>query len=74
MKISYEWLGDFVDLADVSPKDAAEVLRSFERADELIGFPGSKTQGPSLMRANRLLNYIVSENWRRLPYPKELPP
>ncbi|HXI95920.1 MAG TPA: phenylalanine--tRNA ligase subunit beta [Candidatus Acidoferrum sp.] len=26
MKISYEWLGDFVDLADVSPKDAAEVL------------------------------------------------
>ena len=26
MKISYEWLGDFVDLADVSAKDAAEVL------------------------------------------------
>ena len=26
MRISYEWLGDFVDLADVSPKDAAEVL------------------------------------------------
>jgi phenylalanyl-tRNA synthetase beta chain len=26
MKISYEWLGDFVDLSDVSPKDAAEVL------------------------------------------------
>ncbi|MHB8587599.1 MAG: phenylalanine--tRNA ligase subunit beta [Candidatus Dormibacteraceae bacterium] len=26
MKISYEWLGDFVDLTDVSPKDAAEVL------------------------------------------------
>src|SRR6202162_1079904 len=26
MKISYEWLGDFVDLADVSPKDAADVL------------------------------------------------
>ncbi len=26
MRISYEWLGEFVDLADVSPKDAAEVL------------------------------------------------
>jgi phenylalanyl-tRNA synthetase beta chain len=26
MRISYEWLGDFVDLADVSPKDAAAVL------------------------------------------------
>src|SRR6202158_6008844 len=26
MRISYEWLGDFVDLADISPKDAAEVL------------------------------------------------
>jgi len=26
MRISYEWLGDFVDLADVPPKDAAEVL------------------------------------------------
>src|ERR1700674_2582520 len=26
MRISYEWLGDFVDLTDVSPKDAAEVL------------------------------------------------
>jgi phenylalanyl-tRNA synthetase beta chain len=26
VRISYEWLGDFVDLADVSPKDAADVL------------------------------------------------
>jgi phenylalanyl-tRNA synthetase beta chain len=26
VKVSYEWLGEFVDLADVSPKDAAEVL------------------------------------------------
>jgi phenylalanyl-tRNA synthetase beta chain len=26
MKISYEWLGDFVDLTDVSPKDAADIL------------------------------------------------
>jgi phenylalanyl-tRNA synthetase beta chain len=26
MKLSYEWLGDFLDLADVSPKDAADVL------------------------------------------------
>jgi phenylalanyl-tRNA synthetase beta chain len=26
VKISYEWLGDFVDLTDVTPKDAAEVL------------------------------------------------
>jgi len=26
MRISYEWLGDFLDLADVSPKDAAAVL------------------------------------------------
>jgi phenylalanyl-tRNA synthetase beta chain len=26
VKLSYEWLGEFVDLADVSPKDAAEVL------------------------------------------------
>ena len=26
MRISYEWLGDFVDLDDVSPKDAATVL------------------------------------------------
>ena len=26
MRISYEWLGDFVDLTDVSPKDAAAVL------------------------------------------------
>src|SRR6202163_1798648 len=26
MRISYEWLGDFVDLADVTPKDAAEGL------------------------------------------------
>jgi phenylalanyl-tRNA synthetase beta chain len=26
MKISYEWLDDFVDLAEVSPKDAAAVL------------------------------------------------
>ncbi|HVS49432.1 MAG TPA: phenylalanine--tRNA ligase subunit beta, partial [Candidatus Dormibacteraeota bacterium] len=26
MRISYEWLGDFVELDDVSPKEAAEVL------------------------------------------------
>src|ERR1700675_1463598 len=26
MRISYEWLSDFVNLADVTPKDAAEVL------------------------------------------------
>src|SRR6202049_1864692 len=26
IRISYEWLGGFVDLADVTPKDAAEVL------------------------------------------------
>ena len=26
MRVSYEWLGDFVDLSDVAPKDAAEVL------------------------------------------------
>ena len=26
MRISYDWLGDFVELSDVSPKDAAEVL------------------------------------------------
>ena len=26
MRISYEWLGDFLDLQGVSPKDAAEVL------------------------------------------------
>ncbi len=26
MKISYEWLGEFVDLDDVSPKEAAEML------------------------------------------------
>src|SRR5579872_4511969 len=26
MRISYEWLGDFVDLDGVTPKDAAEVL------------------------------------------------
>ena len=26
MRISYEWLGDFVQLGDVTPKDAAEVL------------------------------------------------
>jgi phenylalanyl-tRNA synthetase beta chain len=26
LKISYEWLGDFVDLTDVSAKDAADVL------------------------------------------------
>jgi phenylalanyl-tRNA synthetase beta chain len=26
MRISYEWLSDFVELADVSPKEAAEVL------------------------------------------------
>jgi phenylalanyl-tRNA synthetase beta chain len=26
MRISYEWLGDFVDLEGVSPKDAADVL------------------------------------------------
>src|SRR5216684_2338860 len=26
MKISYDWLGDFVDLNGVTPKDAAEVL------------------------------------------------
>src|ERR1700704_1126638 len=26
MRLSYEWLGDFVDLSDVAPKEAAEVL------------------------------------------------
>src|ERR1700694_935123 len=26
MRISYEWLGDFVELGDVTPKEAAEVL------------------------------------------------
>ena len=26
MRISYEWLGDFVDLEGVTPKEAAEVL------------------------------------------------
>jgi phenylalanyl-tRNA synthetase beta chain len=26
MRLSYEWLGDFVDLTDVAPKEAAEVL------------------------------------------------
>jgi phenylalanyl-tRNA synthetase beta chain len=28
MRVSYEWLGDFVELADITPKDAAGVLTS----------------------------------------------
>ncbi|HYR49616.1 MAG TPA: phenylalanine--tRNA ligase subunit beta [Candidatus Eisenbacteria bacterium] len=61
MRISYEWLGDFVDLADVPPKEAAEVLTRL----------GIEVEGLTLVDFSQILIGKVLE---QVPHPKSRKP
>jgi phenylalanyl-tRNA synthetase beta chain len=61
MRISYEWLGDFVDLADVSPKEAAEVLTRL----------GVEVESLTLVDLSQILIGKVLE---QVPHPKSKKP
>src|ERR1700686_2672169 len=61
MKVSYEWLGEFVDLADVSPKDAAEVLTRL----------GIEVESLTLVDLSQIL---VGKVLEQVPHPKSKKP
>ncbi len=61
MRISYEWLGDFVDLADVTPKEAAEVLTRL----------GVEVESLTLVDLSQILIGKVLE---QIPHPKSKKP
>jgi phenylalanyl-tRNA synthetase beta chain len=61
MRISYEWLGDFVDLSDVTPKDAAEVLTRL----------GVEVESLTLVDLSQILIGKVLE---QIPHPKSKKP
>jgi len=61
MRISYEWLGEFVDLADVSPKDAAEVLTRL----------GIEVESLSLVDLSQI---VVGKILEQVPHPKSRNP
>jgi phenylalanyl-tRNA synthetase beta chain len=61
MRVSYEWLGDFVDLTDVSPKDAAEVLTRL----------GIEVESLSLVDLSQIL---VGKILEQVPHPKSRNP
>ena len=61
MRISYEWLGDFVDLADVSPKEAAAVLTRL----------GIEIESLTLVDLSQIL---VGKILEQVPHPKSNKP
>jgi phenylalanyl-tRNA synthetase beta chain len=61
MRISYEWLGEFVDLADVSPKDAAEVLTRL----------GVEIESLTLVDLSQI---VVGKILEQVPHPKSRNP
>src|SRR5467141_3727806 len=61
MRISYEWLGDFVDLSGVSPKEAAEVLTRL----------GIEVEALTLVDLSQILIGKVLE---QIPHPKSRKP
>src|SRR5579872_4950011 len=61
MRISYEWLGDFVDLEGVTPKDAAEVLTRL----------GVEVESISVVDLSQILIGRVLE---QVPHPKSNKP
>jgi phenylalanyl-tRNA synthetase beta chain len=61
VRISYEWLGEFVDLADVSPKDAAEVLTRL----------GIEVESLSLVDLSQI---VVGKILEQVPHPKSRNP
>jgi phenylalanyl-tRNA synthetase beta chain len=61
MRISYEWLGDFVELNDVSPKDAAEVLTRL----------GIEVESLALVD---LSNILIGKILEQIPHPKSNKP
>ena len=61
MRVSYEWLGDFVDLTDVSPKEAAEVLTRL----------GVEVESLTLVDLSQILIGKVLE---QIPHPKSKKP
>jgi phenylalanyl-tRNA synthetase beta chain len=61
MRISYEWLGDFVDLTDVTPKEAAEVLTRL----------GVEIEALTLVDLSQILIGKVLE---QIPHPKSNKP
>jgi phenylalanyl-tRNA synthetase beta chain len=61
MRISYEWLSDFVQLGDVSPKDAAEVLTRL----------GIEVESLTLVDLSQIL---VGKVLEQIPHPKSNKP
>jgi phenylalanyl-tRNA synthetase beta chain len=61
VRISYEWLGDFVQLSDVSPKDAAEVLTRV----------GIEVESLTLVD---LSNILIGKILEQIPHPKSNKP
>jgi phenylalanyl-tRNA synthetase beta chain len=61
MRISYEWLGDFVDLTDVSPKEAAAVLTRL----------GIEVESLTLVDLSQILIGKIVE---QIPHPKSNKP
>src|SRR6202049_3318008 len=61
IRISYEWLGGFVDLADVTPKDAAEVLTRL----------GLEVESLTLVDLSQIL---IGRGLEQIPHPKSRNP
>jgi phenylalanyl-tRNA synthetase beta chain len=61
MKVSYDWLGDFVDLDGVSPKDAAEVLTRL----------GVEVESLTVID---LSNIVIGKVVEQMPHPKSRNP
>lgn len=61
MRISYEWLGDFVDLSDVSPKEAAAVLTRL----------GIEVESLTLVDLSQIL---IGKILEQVPHPKSNKP
>src|ERR1700694_2788771 len=61
MRISYEWLGDFVDLTDVAPKEAAAVLTRL----------GIEVESLTLVDLSQIL---IGKILEQVPHPKSNKP
>src|SRR6266576_1160257 len=61
MRISYEWLGDFLDLEDVTPKDAADVLTRL----------GVEVESLTMVD---LSNIVIGKVLEQKPHPKSRTP
>src|SRR3981081_3273725 len=61
MRISYEWLGDFVDLDGVAPKDAAEILTRL----------GVEVESLTLIDLSQI---VIGKVLEQIPHPKSRNP